>query len=567
MVSIVSAPALGRAMVSTSAPEGYQDIGPVRRYIDVVEAETVAADFQFSKGIELMGRILTEAGKPVAGARITGVREWYKEYGRSDESGVFTIGGLRIGQKLSLKAEHSGLRLRGTVEVEIQPSASVEIQMEQYERVKVSGRVVSREGKPMPSVNIELMRWDSQRRMGFSTIVTVTDGDGRFGEIRLIVGDEYVIAAKAEGYREADTERFTATTEMTQIADLVLLPVGDRFFIEGRVTDTSGAPVSGARVITQQSSELWEALTDKNGDYRLEGLSMAVIIALSVDHPEYAYHHFKILKTNQRHDLVLVKADGYIAGKVVDADGKPIERARVGVETEEESSSGYIYSGVRTNVRGEFELKHIKDPIVSINVNHDRNYKMFKDLAVNQRDLILTLTPPKPRPGPTPEKQAEREAANAYFAATEERSKTLVNQPAPELAVAEWVSGSPISIGDLKRKTVALHFWRLKSLNVDRVRLLDVLQEVYREEGLVCITICPATAEIETVKQHIAEQLLSHSIALDQPTTVVGAKGKTFDRYAIGWSAPIVLINTTGQITGHVWDGELEDRIQILLAD
>ena len=89
---------------------------------------------------------------------------------------------------------------------------------------------------------------------------------------------------------------------------------------------------------------------------------MAVIIALSVDHPEYAYHHFKILKTNQRHDLVLVKAEGYIAGKVVDADGKPIERARVGVETEEESSSGYIYSGVRTNVRGEFELKHIKDP-------------------------------------------------------------------------------------------------------------------------------------------------------------------------------------------------------------
>ena len=95
----------GRAMASTSAPEGYQDIGPVRRYIDVVEAETVAADFQFSKGIELMGRILTEAGEPVAGARITGVREWHKEYGRSDESGVFTIGGLRVGQKLSLKAE------------------------------------------------------------------------------------------------------------------------------------------------------------------------------------------------------------------------------------------------------------------------------------------------------------------------------------------------------------------------------------------------------------------------------------------------------------------------------
>ena len=145
-------------------------------------------------------------------------RNGHKEYGTSDELGAFTVGGLRTGQSLSLKAEHNGLRLRGKAEVEVQPDASVEIQMEQYERVKVSGRVVSREGEPMPSVNISLIRWDPQRRMGRSGIVTVTDGNGWFREIGLIVGDEYVISAKAEGYREADTDRFTATAEMTQIA-------------------------------------------------------------------------------------------------------------------------------------------------------------------------------------------------------------------------------------------------------------------------------------------------------------------------------------------------------------
>ena len=556
----------GRAMVSTSAPEGYQNIGPVRRYVDVVEAETFAVDFQFLKGVELIGRILTEAGKPVAGVRITDVQEWYKEYGKSDELGVFTVGGLRAGQKLSLKAEHGELGLRGRAEVEVQPGASVEIRVEQYERVKVSGRVVNRAGEPMPSANISLMRWDPQRRRGRSGIATVTDGNGWFREIGLIVGDEYVISAKAEGYREAKTEMFTATAEMTQIADFILLPVGDQFFIEGRVTDTSGVPVRGARVLTQQSSELWEALTDKNGDYRLEGLSMAVIIELNIDHSEYAYHQFKILKTNQRHDLVLVKADGYLAGKVVDADGKPIERARVGVETEEESSSGYVYSGVSTNVQGEFELKHIKDPIVSINVSHDRNHKMFKDIAVNQRDLVLTLTSPEPRPEPTPAQRAEREAQRSYVEAAEERVKTLVNQPAPELSVAEWLSGSPTSIGDLKGKTVALHFWHSVDYDLHQVRLLNTLQEIYREKGLVCITICPATAAAETVKRHIAEQSLSHLIALDQPTTIIGADGETFDRYAIRWP-PIVLINTAGKITEYTWDDELEDQIQILFGD
>ena len=175
----------------------------------------------------------------------------------------------------------------------------------------------------------------------------------------------------------------------------------------------------------------------------------------------------------------------------------------------------------------------------------------------------MTLTPTEPRPEPTPAQRAKR----SYFEAAKERSKTLVNQPAPELSIAEWLSGSPTSIGDLKGKTVALHFWRSTGFDVHQVRLLDTLQEVYQDQGLVCITICPATAAVETVKRHIAEQALSHPIALDQPTTVVGAKGETFDRYAIGLSAPTVLINTAGEIAEHVWDSELEYKIQALLAD
>ena len=435
--------------------------------MDVVEAKTVAVDFQFAKGVELMGRILTEAGEPVAGVRITDVRQWYKEYGRSDDSGAFTVGGLRVGQRLGLKAEHRGLRLRGTVEVEVPPGVPVEIRMEQYEWVKVSGRVVDRKGKPIPSANIELTHWARQQNRGIGTTIAVTDGDGRFREIGLIVSDEYVISAKAEGYREAGTGRFTATAEMAQIEAFILRSAG-QFFIEGRVTDTSGEPVHGARVTTRQLSEHWEILTDKNGDYRFEDLPIAVLIELSVNHPEYAYHQFKILKTNQRHDLVLVKADGYLAGKVVNADGKPIERARVGVETKEEPSSGYIYSGISTNVQGEFELKHIKDPIVSINVSHDRNYKIFEDIAVNQRDLVLTLTPPEPKPELTPTQRAERDAQRSYFEAAEERVETLVNQPAPELSVAEWLSGSPTSIERFKGKDDCLYFWTLN--NIDHVR-------------------------------------------------------------------------------------------------
>ena len=562
----------GGALVYTSAQHGYQDTGRIRRSVHVVESKTAVVDFQFTKGIELNGQILTETGDPVSGARVTDISGRYgsfHEYGKSDKRGEFTIRGLRATQKLSLKAEHSGLRLRGTAEVEIESGESLEIRMKPYELVRVSGRVVNPKGEPIPSVNIDRMRWDPERHKGVSSTVAVTDGDGWFRGINLIVGDQYEIYARTEGYRKARTELFTATTEMNQISDLVLQPAGGPYFIEGRITDTSGKPVNGARLIASQQSQHWETLTDANGDYRLENLSMVVLYDLEIIHPDYAYHTFEILKTNQRHDLVLVKAEGYLAGRVLDADGNPIERATVRIDPQEDPISGILYSPVDTNVQGEFELEYIKDPTVSIIVSNDRVFGIFEDVKVNQRDLVLTLTPTEPSPTPTPEQKARWAYAEEYAEKSEERFKTLVNQPAPELAVAEWLSGPPISVGDLKGKTIALYFWDDIEFS-DRVqwaRLLNLLQEVYEEKGLVCVAICPATAEVETVKQHISEYSLAYSIGLDNPTDVVGAKGETFDSYAIGRGAGFILINREGEIAGRVRDSELENQIQIMLAD
>ena len=391
----------------------------------------------------------------------------------------------------------------------------------------------------------------------------MTDDDGWFREIELIVGDEYTISVEAEGYRRAETERFTAMAEMTQIADLVLLPAGGQFFIEGRVTDTSGEPVRGVQLGISQGGQHWSRRTDEDGDYRFEDLSMAVVFRLYVhDPPGYAHHEFKILKTNQRHDLVLVKADGYLAGKVVDADGKPIERARVMIRAKEDPSSGY--PSANTDVHGEFELRHIKDSVVSLHVSDRKYRKLFKDIAVNQRDLVFALTPSEARPELTPEQQAKR----SYSVACRERFKTLVNQPAPELSVAEWLSGPPVSIENLKGRTIALHFWTLNHIHyVQQIRLLNILQEAYRDKGLVCVAICPSTAAVETLKGHIAEESLSYSIGLDQPIDIVSGEGKTFDQYAIGWGSEIVLINTAGEITGSAWDHDYEDKIQALLVD
>ena len=562
----------GQAVVHTNTPAGYQDIewvegldiGQVNRRVDVVEGETVTADFQFSKGIKLTGRLVDETGKPVAGARITNVQMRLKNYGTSDETGKFTVGGLRVGRKVGLKAVHSGLGLRGTVEIEVQPDMPVEIRMKRYERIAVSGRVVDRDGQPMRLANVHLIHWDHQRGIGSDTIVAVTDDDGRFQDISLIVGEKYEINVKLDGYRNAETDQFTATAEMTKIADFVLLPAGGQFFIEGRVADNSGEPVRGVQLSISQAGQHWSNRTDENGNYRIEGLSMAVVAALHILHPAYPDYEVRILETNQRHDFELVKSDAYLAGKVLDPHGKPIKRARVMVGGEETPFSGYRYPAAHTNVHGEFELLNIKGPVVSVGVYHKKYRKTFKDIPVNQRDLVFTLTPADERSGPTLEQQLQR----SYAASAKERFKTLVNQPAPEMTVGEWLSGPPVSFEDLKGKMTVLHFWNLNHRDhIRQLRLLNFLQEVYREKGLVCVAICPATADVEEIRRHIAEQSLSYSIGLDRETEVAGAKGETFDRYAIGWGIPFVLINSAGEVTGEAWAHDLEAKIQHLLLD
>lgn len=391
----------GQALVFTRAPRDYEDIGEVSRSVHVLECETVTVDFQFAKGTELVIRMLTKAGKPVAGARVT--EEWTRvvpEVGKSNERGEYTLGGFREGQLLFLKAEHIERQLRGTAEVEFQPGEPVEIRMERYEQVEVSGRVVNKNGEPIPGASIVLTQWDDQKGSLVGTNVAVTDNDGRYRGVRLVVGEQYIINAHpyAGGYSSAATDEFTATEEMIQIADLTLL--------SGNATKSA-----------------WE--------------------------------------------------------------------------------------------QGE-----------------------------------------------------EHRAEQMYPREAEVRLETLMGKSAPELKVAKWLSGRSVSVGELEGKVIALYFWDLSdSDNVLCIDVLNFLQRAYLKKGLVCIAVCPAATDVDGAKRIIKEKSLIYPVALDHTTKIISARGETFDRYAVGWGDPVILIDRKGEIADIAYPLNLQDRIQVLLAN
>jgi RNA polymerase sigma factor (sigma-70 family) len=552
----------GKARVYTSTPTGYQSVRQVEKYVNVVEGETLSGvDFQFQKGIELTGTVVTFDGEPVAGVKITGGL-FGPVYATSDKNGRFTITGLSPGQKLSLKAEQGELHLRGSVDIEAQPEAEVEILLEEYETTSVSGRVVNTEGNPISGADIWLMRWDKESVSGGSSTAAVTDGAGKFKIDGLIIGGEYDVSARAEGYREAETGMFTAQANMQQLKDIVL-PEAGRRYLEGRVTDTDGNPVARARVMMRGDKM---TTTDLEGRYRLEQLVATVEVEIEIYHEDYGYYRFRYVPTNQTQNFVLIKTDRFLAGKVVDAEGNPIPNATVDVESDDDESSGRIYVATDTNAQGEFRLNNLLDEKVSIYVGRERLYKIFKDVETNQDDAVFVLKeeqPPEPPKPPSEEEIAKRE----YRKRADERSKNLAGKPAPELDVAQWLNCEPIKLEELKGKIVVLDFWTSKKVRcVEATRLTNALQKEYGPKNVVFIGVHEFPAEVDELKKFIEEKGITYKIAVDKESPEIGAYGMTFDKYGVWYFPKFIVVDKEGTVHTDVGDYSLEEKIKELLS-
>ena len=190
---------------------------------------------------------------------------------------------------------------------------------------------------------------------------------------------------------------------------------------------------------------------------------------------------------------------------------------------------------------------------------------MFEDVETNRDDVefVLDISPEMERRRHIEEKMAIMR--NELLEPLEE----MCGKPAPELDVAQWLYGKPVTLAKLKGKIVVLHFWpngfHYNGIRgIEAIRLLNVLQKEYGKYGVVFIGIHESKSDADEQRKLMNEEEIALRIALDRKLPAAEARGATFGRYDD--PAGNIVVDRAGNIYGRVHYDKLEETIQKLVS-
>ncbi len=240
------------------------------------------AAMSLGHGLELAGRVVDPAGKPVAEASITRNHEWRNPAAAltTDTNGEFKISNLKTGEMyLTVQAKGlAGQTLLLTLSNQM-PALKIEMAPGKIFR----GRLVDPSGKPVAGASVQMDRMELGP-LEYEWSAT-TDREGRFAWDSAPEG-EHPYAFTASGYHPR--------TEPSLIADgkdhvITLRPAldGDNTMIDGRVTDVaSKAPLTNFTVYVKQYNgqaltHFRQTFTNADGHYAVSVSSAATAYVIS----------------------------------------------------------------------------------------------------------------------------------------------------------------------------------------------------------------------------------------------------------------------------------------------
>lgn len=225
----------------------------------------------------------------------------------------------------------------------------------------VSGTVVDEQGQPLAGarvlMQIDFSDHESVIRSSSDFPETVAGAGGRFSFEHLPPG-RYDLVARADGLAPGFRPGIEVREGRTELDPLVLSP---GVTLEGRVVDTEGKPIEGARVSLQNQSQIpagdSEVTTKPDGSFSFSALRPGLRTSISAYKDGYRWepHPGIPVELPAARPVRIVLAQGCrITGRVVDERGRPVPDAELSFREERGSSSSS--HGLSADREGFFEF-------------------------------------------------------------------------------------------------------------------------------------------------------------------------------------------------------------------
>jgi hypothetical protein len=325
--------------------EGYR-----RAVRDVELAAAAVVDFALERGLEASGRVVDDAGNPIAGVDLVLFASQFSAdtpRAASEADGTFRFSGLQEGTyRLMASKDGYAPDRRGTkVTLAGSPVSGLEVKLSGGGTI--TGRLTGVEFSQLSRVRVSANLTSSGQ----------VDAEGIYRIPNLPPGRWTVKAVVPNTPLHAEG---VVNLEPGASEVRLDLQLGGGRTLTGVVL-SNGEPLTGASLVLAKprTAERQIAATDHQGGFRFGGLEDGVY-DLDVSTPKGAQHHESVEISGDREIRVELRTAS-LSGRVVDAtDSSPVSGARISLRSQREGSLA-PFEDATTDSRGAFHLLEVGD--------------------------------------------------------------------------------------------------------------------------------------------------------------------------------------------------------------